>query len=305
MAENLIIGIQRDLFKNSLFVEITPAKRFFIRSALVFIALGLVGLFFSLFLWSYQIYTFHYYQDENSSLKNELILETEKQKKLAEELNAITKEEKSLRLSYGLQDDHVFHQFAKGGSQTADELFINMADPLQQQYSALVHMRDYLKHNINLTLKHFKELQSYIKYKSDLWAHTPVVSPSNGRMTSGFGDRIHPVTGLKRFHFGLDIAGSKWTEIYATADGQVNSTNYSKSLGKVISVDHENGYATKYAHLEKIMVEDGQLVKRYDLIGYMGQSGISTGTHLHYEVLRDNIAHNPKNFILPDEIMVD
>jgi murein DD-endopeptidase MepM/ murein hydrolase activator NlpD len=124
-------------------------------------------------------------------------------------------------------------------------------------------------------------------------------------MTSRFGYRIHPVTGLKRYHYGLDIAGAKWTEIYAPAGGQVVSTKYSRSFGKVLIIDHGNGFCTKYAHLARVTVEEGQLVNRYDLIGYMGRSGISTGTHLHYEVHRDNIARNPVNYILPDDITVD
>ncbi len=106
-------------------------------------------------------------------------------------------------------------------------------------------------------------------------------------------------------HEGLDIANSQWTPIYASANGVVKSSGNSGNFGKLVVVEHGNGYTTKYAHMSKVMVEKGRIVKRYDLLGYMGSTGSSTGTHLHYEVHRDGVSQNPSKFILPSGILVD
>ena len=136
-----------------------------------------------------------------------------------------------------------------------------------------------------------------MKYKKDIWKHTPVIAPAYGRLTSQYGYRFHPLLRVKRFHYGLDIAAPQWTEIYAAADGQVVSTRTSESFGKIITIDHGNGYLSRYAHLHTIGVKAGMSVNRNQQIGTMGSTGRSTGPHLHFEVIQGRVRRNPLGFL--------
>lgn len=126
----------------------------------------------------------------------------------------------------------------------------------------------------------------------------PVSVKDFTRISDFFGLRKkHPVTGLVSFHHGLDFAGAIGTPIYATGDGVVESTSYSfGGYGNQVVIDHGFGYKTRYAHLHKINVEPGQKVKRAEVIGQLGNSGRSTGPHLHYEVMVRDKHVNPLNY---------
>jgi murein DD-endopeptidase MepM/ murein hydrolase activator NlpD len=304
MPSNPIIGLQKGSASNSLMFEITRGRRVLLTGIFAVAFMGLISLLTSLIIWSYQSYSFHYYKKQNLSLKKDLSGSLNKQNDLIGLIDHIGQSEKNLRLCYGLENHNII-KYATGGRQTPDELFIKSVSPLQKKYSELSFTQNSLAYNVKQTFQHFQQLQSYIQYMDDIWKHTPVTFPANGRLTSKYGYRIHPVSGLRRFHFGVDIATPKWTEVYASADGKVASTKYSSSFGNIVTIDHGNGFATHYAHLAKYMVEKGQLIKRYDLIGYVGRSGLVTGSHLHYEVHRDGHSRNPINYMLPDDILVD
>lgn len=126
----------------------------------------------------------------------------------------------------------------------------------------------------------------------------PISVKDFSRISDFFGLRKkHPVTGQVSFHHGLDFAGAIGTPIYATGDGVVESTSYSfAGYGNQVVIDHGFGYKTRYAHLHKINVEPGQKVKRAEIIGQLGNSGRSTGPHLHYEVLVRERHVNPLNY---------
>ena len=121
----------------------------------------------------------------------------------------------------------------------------------------------------------------------------PDYFPTSGKITSPFGYRTNPVTYSWEFHHGIDIANELGTEIYSTGDGEVILIDYNYLLGKYILIDHGYGIITKYAHLYKTNVEEGDLVKKGDFIGSMGYTGQSTGSHLHYEIIIDNETINP------------
>jgi len=304
MQTNNIIGIQLNPSRPNRFFTLTNPVKLAVIGLVIFLGLGIAGLFISLTLWSYQAYSLSYYGKENISLKEELDKLIEKQENILVEAKSLSDYESSLRLSLGLDTEHL-KNFAVGGRQSLSDQISSIINPMVQKYNRQKYVEEYINLNSKQTLKRFRQTQSYIQFKKDIWRHTPVVKPALGRFTSGFGYRIHPVTGDNRFHHGLDIAAPKWTEIYSAADGIVSTTKMSPSFGKIIVVDHGNGYKTKYAHLEKISVEKGQMVKRYGLLGYMGATGVSTGTHLHYEIHRDNSSKNPKHFILPGSELVD
>ncbi|GEM_PF-137607 len=125
----------------------------------------------------------------------------------------------------------------------------------------------------------------------------PSIWPARGRITSGFGARSVPYGDGYQFHSGVDIAGSHGSSVWATADGEVTFSGYRGSLGNVLIICHGNGYETLYAHLDGFAVDKGDEVERGQTIGYMGRSGRTTGTHLHYEVHHDGSPVNPRSYM--------
>jgi murein DD-endopeptidase MepM/ murein hydrolase activator NlpD len=126
----------------------------------------------------------------------------------------------------------------------------------------------------------------------------PTVTPTGGLFTSGFGVRRDPVNGRAAFHEGLDIAAPPGRAVHVTADGVVVLAGAHGDLGNAVIVSHGFGLTTRYGHLSATAVQPGQRVHRGDVVGYVGNTGHSTGYHLHYEVLRDGQAVDPLGFIL-------
>lgn len=119
-------------------------------------------------------------------------------------------------------------------------------------------------------------------------------------LTSGFGMRTHPVLGGRRQHKGIDLASPIGSPIYATADGVVSRADWFSSYGLYISLDHGASLETRYGHLSRLNVAEGQTVRKGDLIGYVGTTGRSTGPHLHYEVRISGTAVNPIPYMQGD-----
>ena len=122
--------------------------------------------------------------------------------------------------------------------------------------------------------------------------------------TSGFGVRSDPFRGRAAMHAGIDLAGPLGTPIYATADGIVNRAEYSGAYGNLVEINHGQGIQTRYGHMSRIAARSGQRVSRGELIGYMGSTGRSTGSHLHYEVRIDGRAVNPIPFMQSSEVLL-
>ncbi len=121
----------------------------------------------------------------------------------------------------------------------------------------------------------------------------PSIYPSFGRISDGWGLRVHPISNEIEFHYGIDIANQAGTPVYATAKGVVSKQDYDTGYGKRLIINHENGYETVYAHLYSYLVRVGEEVSKGQIIGLMGNSGRSTGPHLHYEVRRNEEKLNP------------
>ncbi|MFA5858715.1 MAG: M23 family metallopeptidase [Elusimicrobiota bacterium] len=154
-----------------------------------------------------------------------------------------------------------------------------------------------LKDEIRDTISSYQEIQSFIKEQHDLFQATPNIWPCYGRITSGFGSRIHPIWHFNDFHPALDIANSKGTPIRATADGIVKLADWMSGYGKVVVIEHGFGFTTIYGHNSRILVKTGQIVKRGQAISYMGDTGTATGVHVHYEVRVGGQSINPGRFI--------
>lgn len=132
-----------------------------------------------------------------------------------------------------------------------------------------------------------------VERQEKLAAATPSIWPTNGWLTGRFGGRSDPFTGEGGFHQGLDISAEKGHPVYATADGTVQAASYSGDYGNLVVLKHDFGLSTRYGHLSKFNVKPGTSVKRGDVIGFVGSTGRSTGSHLHYEVLANGKLVNP------------
>lgn len=139
-----------------------------------------------------------------------------------------------------------------------------------------------------------KELQS----KRNVLAATPSIRPTEGWKTSSFGYRRSPFTGRKEFHKGIDIAARKGTPIIAPAKGTVTYAGKKGLMGKMVSINHGHGMVTRYGHISKILKKKGEKVERGDIIALIGNTGRSTGPHLHYEVRINGVPVNPERYIL-------
>lgn len=164
---------------------------------------------------------------------------------------------------------------------------------------------DLLGRRLYIQSKSYDEIFKLAKNKEKMLASIPAIQPISNkdltRIASGFGFRIHPVYKTWRMHTGIDFTAPVGTPIYATGDGKVINPNSGLSgYGKAIVIDHGFGYQSLYAHCSKVIVKPGQKVKRGEIIGYVGNSGISTGPHVHYEILKNGQPINPVNFFYQD-----
>jgi len=164
---------------------------------------------------------------------------------------------------------------------------------------------DNLRRKIYIESKSQDEVVELAENKEKLFAAIPAIQPVANKqliaLASGFGWRIHPIYKVKKMHTGIDFAAAIGTPIYATADGTIDKADVSFSgYGKVIEIDHGFGYRTRYAHMHGFAVRLGQKVKRGDLIGYVGDTGLSTAPHLHYEVFVNGIHANPVHYFFND-----
>ncbi len=145
-----------------------------------------------------------------------------------------------------------------------------------------------------------QELQAYFQDQKSLLASTPSIWPARGWVTSDFGQRLDPYTADRVMHGGIDIAAPHGKEVYAPSDGTVVFAGLEGGYGNVLVIDHGYGIKTRYGHLAKMLVKAGDKVKRGALIAAVGNTGRSTGPHLHYEVRVNGIPQNPRKFILEE-----
>jgi murein DD-endopeptidase MepM/ murein hydrolase activator NlpD len=164
---------------------------------------------------------------------------------------------------------------------------------------------DNLSNQLYVQSKSYDEIISMAKNKEKMLSSLPAIMPVSNkdltRTASGYGWRIHPIYKIRKFHEGMDFTAPTGTEVYATGDGIVEIVKSSKrGYGKRVVIDHGFGYKTRYAHLNEFNVRRGQEVKRGEVIGYVGSSGLSVAPHLHYEVMKGNKNVNPVDYYFND-----
>lgn len=163
---------------------------------------------------------------------------------------------------------------------------------------------DVLSKQLVVQSKSLDEIVTLAKEKEKMLASIPAILPVKledmTRMASGYKWRMHPILKIRKFHKGMDFTAPIGTPIYASGNGVVTRAQRSPTFGKVVYIEHGFGYKTIYAHMSQIKARRGQKVKRGDLIGYVGNTGRSVSSHLHYEVHKNNRAVNPINFYYGD-----
>ncbi len=216
---------------------------------------------------------------------------------LREDINRIRQFDNQIKVLVGSKS--TAEESNIGGIET-DDFKIDML-PLHRQELAsrkiLSYIRD-LKKDSQLEEIAQQDLIVYMNESAQKLASIPSIVPSQGFITSRFGYRMSPFTGTKRMHKGLDIAAATGTKIVAPADGKIVFADRDGAYGLCVEVDHGNGIKTRYAHMSKISAKSGSMIKRGELIGLVGNTGRSTGAHLHYEVMVNGVHTDPLAYIV-------
>ncbi len=282
-------------------------------------ALWALSLFFMAGLIFFGYFVFDYFQKSRSSFKAEklntllesqsaLIADQRKQlqafgnkiNELKNNIIALNEFENKIRIIANLEKKgKVVGLFGIGGSLPED---IDTAIPLKKDHKRLLkemHQQIELVNEAS-TIQHegFKSLLIKLKDKRNLLASTPSIWPTKGWISSTFSYRTSPFTGRREFHKGLDIANKMGSPIIAPANGVVTYAKKKRIIGNMLIINHGYGITTKYGHISKFLKNSGDKVKRGEKIALIGNTGRSTGPHLHYEVHIKGVPVDPQNYIL-------
>jgi hypothetical protein len=225
---------------------------------------------------------------------------------LHRELESLTDFDNTIRLIADLdQVDDDIRKMGHGGT----ALPVN--DPDCSVFNPIVRMQlqnlrtdiDRLKREILFQKDSFRDVINSLETKKEILRYTPSLAPVAGWLTDGYGMRTDPFTGIPAFHHGIDIAAQRLTEIVAPADGVVTFAGWNGNFGKTVKIHHKSGYGTVYAHNYRNLVKKGDRIKRGDVIALVGNTGRSTGPHLHYEVHCNGKTVNPLDYIINREIL--
>jgi hypothetical protein len=181
----------------------------------------------------------------------------------------------------------------------------DMSDVSQADESAMTHdfniVFSQVELKMNLVKTGFYRVIEKMENSVQKWEHVPTIWPADGWVSSKFGWRKSPFNGQREFHTGLDIANMPATPIKAAANGYVVYAGWFGVYGNVVMIEHGFGYETRYGHMDSIHVRKGQYVSKGQYLGTMGDSGRSTGTHLHYEVIHNGKLDDPLKYLIPEE----
>lgn len=191
------------------------------------------------------------------------------------------------------------------GTQRKISYYEEIARMTNNQLSADLSLKvDILEKEIYVQTKSYDDIIEMAKQQEirmeNIPAIQPVLNKDLTRVASGYGMRIDPVYHVRKFHQGMDFTAPTGTEVFATGNAKVKFSGWKQGYGNTIILDHGFGYETVYAHLYKSLVRKGQKVRRSDIIGLVGNTGKSTGPHLHYEVRLNDRPVDPRNYYFYD-----
>jgi murein DD-endopeptidase MepM/ murein hydrolase activator NlpD len=244
-------------------------------------------------------------RDENFALKTQLKTIRERVEHIGSTLDRVERFDQKLRAVTLLSDPQ--RNLAMGPTQaepgmepvsSSDNAFVRSA--AMESPKALTSRLDKLSAEATRQEQSLQELTAYFQDQKSLLASTPSVWPARGWVTSDFGQRLDPYTADRVMHAGMDIAAPHGKDVLSPSDGTVVFNGLEGGYGNVLVIDHGYGIKTRYGHLAKIMVKAGERVKRGQTVATVGNTGRSTGPHLHYEVRVNGVPQNPRKFILED-----
>jgi Membrane proteins related to metalloendopeptidases len=260
--------------------------------------LGVVGLIF--FDLHYPSLDEKQLEAENQNLKTEWSVLDKKLMRASNQLAQLeAKDDHNYRVILDLEPLSIEQREAGvGGRQKSS------ADIAYPMIRKELEKAEKIKNRIDIEIQSMQELQAELIKKEKKWASRPAIQPvSNKDLThlhTTFGMRFHPIFLMWRDHKGLDFTAPKGSPVYATGDGTASYAQFSPSYGNVVFIDHGYQFETRYAHLTNYIVSPGQNVKRGQVVGYVGNTGVSVSPHLHYEVFFNGTAINPINFFQRD-----
>ena len=274
---------------------------------LSFISVAAIAILLSLCYLSYNYIDTRGKVKELASLEQVTSLQRDRLDFLASKVDDFEKKmmnlaqfDKKIRIMTNLDDDHNNGQLlGVGGSAPEDERVVSHAVEVEAALIDRIHDNmDNLLDEAALQKDSFTELLDFLGKQKSILASTPSIWPTIGWVTSEFGYRVSPFTGKREFHRGIDIATEIGKAVLAPADGIVSNVSKQRGMGNMVKINHGSSVVTVYGHLlKKGNVKKGQKVKRGDIIGYVGNSGRSTGPHLHYGVCVNGVFVNPRRHL--------
>jgi murein DD-endopeptidase MepM/ murein hydrolase activator NlpD len=199
----------------------------------------------------------------------------------------------------GLNDIPMAERNASMGGARPQELDLSVSPSTAQLLAEARQSVRQIEQRIRIQNDSYEEIKRYFNTNSDKLKHIPAIKPVDNVLTSAYGMRTHPVMGYKTMHAGIDFRSDIGSPVYATGNGTISSRRYAGTFGRLIVIDHGYGFETRYAHLSSYAngIQKGQRVERGELIGYTGNSGMVSGPHLHYEVLRNGKHVDPLMYL--------
>ena len=275
----------------------------FLTSFLIFLCVSCT-VFLSWIMWDYhtikgRMPRLAQLEKETELQERQFILMTERIDQVTHKMSELDKFDHKLRVMVNLDAGTDEEGFPGVGGSSRMLLEPYAADKPHRELVRMMHRSlDVLEDEMLLGEQGMTELYEFFENQKNLLASTPSVWPVRGWVSSGFGYRTSPFTGEREFHKGIDIATREGAPIVAPADGIVSYIGWQHGYGKTITITHGYGLVTRYAHLKKSLAKKGQYVKRGETIALVGNTGRSTGPHLHYEVQINRVCTNPFQYIL-------
>lgn len=238
-----------------------------------------------------------YLTAENKILRTQLSLISGRLEKLEGQLLALNERDNELRLTVNLSPiDQDVRQVGVGGKE--ERIDFGVSSDINGMLQSLTTLVGKAEREIDLQSQSYKEVVAAYETNQDKFSRIPAIKPMRGYYDlHSFGIRLHPVLRIMKPHEGLDIAADVGNAVYATGDGVVQFAGRTGGgYGIAVEIKHGYGYTSFYSHLSKIIVRDGQRVKRGDLIALSGRTGLVSGPHLHYEVRMNGLRQNPVDY---------
>ena len=285
--------------------QVEHGFRYWVRQTGIYILAGIVigVLFLYLFL------TFFPSPREKQLLRERASLESQ-----LEVLNSQVDQMQVVMTDLQQRDDNLYRVLfgaepiplsVRQGAQRKIDYYEQLAQMTNSELAADLALKvDLLEKEIYVQAKSYDEVAQMAKEQEIRMENIPAIQPVMNkdlkRVASGYGMRIDPVYHVRKFHQGMDFTAPTGTEVFATGNAKVDFAGWKQGYGNTVILDHGYGYKTLYAHLYKILVRKGQKVRRSDIIALVGNTGKSTGPHLHYEVRLNNKPVDPRNYYFYD-----